>query len=703
MFLEFNHTLLAIVFNTPWMLLLGACGCLIPIALHLFNTKQNTVIEWAAMEFLIEAWAKVKRKTRLHNYALLAARCCIPLVVGLILSNPTTSTQTNTDKNPLYIIIDNGVVSNTIVTPPTTDLEINKQSAIDQIKQNQTHHQYFILATSDPAKHPTVFNNAQDALVHINNIKSTYMPTDIPGSLSKIQNHLHAHTSEPSRVYVASRFRLGSLASNQQTGPWPKGTTLNYSQPAVATVENIKINTILPLQGYRLNNQNTTEPTLDGVEIQLSTDTPTRPKEIIRIRINSENNNEQLETYWPPGEKYLTINVNLPGSKSNTTVQILNHDSLPEDNIYHLSLPIFNEIKTTIINRPDLDEEDLEKWLRLALKPHKDTPINISIVDPATIQRPKLKDAACVFLLRPELCNKPSWNELYNHVSNGGLLVIFPPPTNNPSPWVKPINEVFGLEIQTTSIPTQSNPPQRIGLSTNSNILFPTINTELNNLINPLRVNKHISLKPDPKSIIIFELENSDPAVIYNTPIQSSTGGVVVFSFSLNPTWTNFPTKPFMVPLTQELVRNSFESKSKHPDLHVGDTPNKALGGKDVSFIQQGSTRVSPTTQQNNQPQRLRTPGHWTAYNTNSKLINSLVVNINRKTTNTNPTTDKDIHDYLGKGWSQGEATQKPNPPHSLQGILVLLLITIIVIETILAKRISIKQPQQTTPPRGAV
>ncbi len=79
------------------------------------------------------------------------------------------------------------------------------------------------------------------------------------------------------------------------------------------------------------------------------------------------------------------------------------------------------------------------------------------------------------------------------------------------------------------------------------------------------------------------------------------------------------------------------------------------------------------------------------------------MVNINRKTTNTNPTTDKDIHDYLGKGWSQGEATQKPNPPHSLQGILVLLLITIIVIETILAKRISIKQPQQTTPPRGAV
>ena len=685
------------------MLLLGVCGCLIPIAVHLFNTSQSTPTEWAAMEFLVEAWAQVKRKTRFHNYTLLATRCCIPLVIGLILSNPTTSAHPPTHKGALFIVIDNGVISTTIPTPSTNDLEINKQNAIDQINQNKNHHQYFVLATSDIANQPIMFNNTQDALGHINNIQSTHTPTDIPSSLSKIQNHLHTLPTNLGRVYVASQFRFGSLVSNQQTRPWPKETTLNYSQPAIDQTQNIKIDSIQPLQSYRLNNPNTTEPTLDGVEIHLSNDSDIPPKENIQLEINYGDKVERLETRWPPGVETLTVQLNLPGSHTRISIQILNPDSLVEDNTYYISLPAFDEINTTIINRLDLNKDDVEQWLRLALKPHEDTPINIVTADPATLQGSTIQESTCVFLLRPELCSESTWSHLHTHVLNGGLLVVFPPPTDTTPPWVNPINKTFGFHIETTTNTTKSNPPQVLISSKNTNTLFPTIQSELNNLVNPVRINKHTKFVPDPDSQIIFELEDGDPAVTYNTPIQTSTGGVVLFSFSLDSNWTNLPTKPFMVPLVQELVRNSFESKTTRPTLYVGDTTTGVFVEKDISFIQQGSTRVSFNTTQDNRAQQLRTPGHWTAYSPNNKSTDSLVVNIDRRTTNTNPTASKDINNYLGKGWAQGQAVPTRKTPYSFQEILVLVLTILVVLETILAKRISIKNPQPATPPRGTV
>ena len=66
----------------------GLAGCLIPILIHLYNRRKTSTIKWAAMSFLVKAWNQEKKKTRIHNYILLALRCLIPLVMGFILAGP---------------------------------------------------------------------------------------------------------------------------------------------------------------------------------------------------------------------------------------------------------------------------------------------------------------------------------------------------------------------------------------------------------------------------------------------------------------------------------------------------------------------------------------------------------------------------------------------------------------------------------------
>ena len=61
---------------------------MIPLLIHLLNKHNRVKTDWAAIEFIKEAWNQEKNKSRLRNYTLLTLRCLIPIMMGLILSGP---------------------------------------------------------------------------------------------------------------------------------------------------------------------------------------------------------------------------------------------------------------------------------------------------------------------------------------------------------------------------------------------------------------------------------------------------------------------------------------------------------------------------------------------------------------------------------------------------------------------------------------
>jgi len=69
-------------------LLLGALGISIPIVIHLLNRRSNRIVEWGAMNFLLESLAIRNRRIQLEEALLMACRCLLVGMLALALARP---------------------------------------------------------------------------------------------------------------------------------------------------------------------------------------------------------------------------------------------------------------------------------------------------------------------------------------------------------------------------------------------------------------------------------------------------------------------------------------------------------------------------------------------------------------------------------------------------------------------------------------
>src|SRR6476661_4844040 len=76
----------------PWLFVAGALAVLLPILIHLLNKRKFRVVGWAAMEFLLDADKKNRRRIRLENLILLLLRCLAVFFIGLLLARPFVPT-----------------------------------------------------------------------------------------------------------------------------------------------------------------------------------------------------------------------------------------------------------------------------------------------------------------------------------------------------------------------------------------------------------------------------------------------------------------------------------------------------------------------------------------------------------------------------------------------------------------------------------
>ena len=70
------------------VLLLGALGITIPIVIHLLNRRSSRIVDWGAMNFLLESLAIRNRRIQLEEALLMATRCLLVGLLALALARP---------------------------------------------------------------------------------------------------------------------------------------------------------------------------------------------------------------------------------------------------------------------------------------------------------------------------------------------------------------------------------------------------------------------------------------------------------------------------------------------------------------------------------------------------------------------------------------------------------------------------------------
>src|SRR5688500_16078420 len=72
-------------FLNPWTFLIGAALVSTPIIIHLINRIRFRRVKWAAMEFLLKAQRKMRRKKILEQLLLLFLRCLLVFLAAMLL------------------------------------------------------------------------------------------------------------------------------------------------------------------------------------------------------------------------------------------------------------------------------------------------------------------------------------------------------------------------------------------------------------------------------------------------------------------------------------------------------------------------------------------------------------------------------------------------------------------------------------------
>src|SRR5438477_2734826 len=84
--LSFAH--LAVGFVT-WSFFWAGLGAVsIPIIIHLLNRRRFKVVTWAAMDFLLRAMRKNRKRMKFEQLILLATRCALIFLLAFALARP---------------------------------------------------------------------------------------------------------------------------------------------------------------------------------------------------------------------------------------------------------------------------------------------------------------------------------------------------------------------------------------------------------------------------------------------------------------------------------------------------------------------------------------------------------------------------------------------------------------------------------------
>src|SRR3954452_16442671 len=85
--------ILAVGFVTWGFVAAGLAAMSIPIIIHILNRRRFKVVDWAAMEFLLRAMRRNRRRLRFEQWLLLAVRCLVLALLGFALARPVGCNQ----------------------------------------------------------------------------------------------------------------------------------------------------------------------------------------------------------------------------------------------------------------------------------------------------------------------------------------------------------------------------------------------------------------------------------------------------------------------------------------------------------------------------------------------------------------------------------------------------------------------------------
>lgn len=229
----------------PWLLVGGVLAIALPVLIHLLNKRKFRVVDWAAMEFLLDADKKNRRRVRLENLLLLLLRCLAVLLIGLLLARPFLPTSVTAGlldaaQFERIVLLDDSLSMQARIGNDSA-WELARKRLIDltgSLAQERSGNSLTLLLTSQPDR--PVFNAAPLRTGTIDEINSAIERLEagdgaghLSDSLQKLSDYLTGQPANINRVvYVFTDLRERDWEAHDNDGGSPGTLLANVSKLA---------------------------------------------------------------------------------------------------------------------------------------------------------------------------------------------------------------------------------------------------------------------------------------------------------------------------------------------------------------------------------------------------------------------------------------------------------------------------------------
>ena len=728
-------------FITPALAIAGALAIAIPILIHLLSRQRRKPIEWAAMRFLIEAFRKHKRRLRIEQLLLLAVRCLIVALLGVALARPILEAAgviPTGGSRAVWLVIDDGMISGVRSEDSRPALQSHIRQAVDLINTLGPGDSVGVITASRPAR--SLLSPPSTDLSSVANLVQSLVPkespTDLAAAFEFVRSAVDAAKEDQQQtlVYLFSDFRTGSAAIDsplplthaEQAGP----ATLLASAPADRTLSNVQISAIEPVRNVIIPGAN------DGsgqITVRLSRSGVTDGADISTVRLTGDGLQvlEPQVVRWQPGQTAADVKfiVNFASGTQERTLALtatIDDDALNPDNQRHAILEMRQQIRVLLIDRRSfgfeqtLDQLSAGQWIRRALEPMEKGPVQIVEVEPAALDVADIRTADVVLLPRPDLLTDSGWKVLHDFVQRDGLLMIMPPAQINVHQWTERLSKDLQLPWRIALEVTPHDNGLPLAEDQPATELLRLVSSDLSELVRPVlayRVLPVDQAQTRAQPLIVFA--DGSPLAMVGSPDAETEretasedgrektdrteneasvvrGMVVYLAVAPELSWTNLPSKPLMVPLFHEVVRQGLSAIRASQQLQVGEQPNLARGPAARDIVGPDDLRMALDSAGRPQ-QPLSRAGVYAVYDQTDQTIGKLAVNVDTAAGATDVQSPAAISAWLNASgpWATFDASNigstlaidRATSP--LAGVLLILVLALVVIETVLARRFS--------------
>lgn len=609
--------LLGAAFITPGFAVAGALLVSVPILIHLLNKRRFRTLRWAAMEYLLQAMRKNRRRLRFEQWILLAARCALLGLLGLALARPLGCDRgligaVGQSAGLHVIVIDNSLSMGYDANRPNARTHLDQAKMIarkllDRIERSGPNEAISVIATSNldsaephrPLKATALFAkptyDVDSARQAVERLEQSYGACDLAGSLQMALEVAREEQKQPRKtLYILSDVTQADWGEKSPQAEALRSTGVELSKvfqrPVVFNLGkpeqwNFALAELAP--SNRLVNS---KFDVDLVATPVAYGAPGATQLQWKLDEKPLDAGGALRLDERTLPQIIQKKISEGGPRV-VAATLLNDEGLKSDNTRQIVLDVVSELKVLVVEG-ERGAEALESsgaYLELALAPQKeatagagarksDSYAAVDLITDMELANAELSRYRCVILTNVGQVSSGEAERLERFVKDGGGLILFMGEQVKGEAYnniLLPRKLMPGKLIARRSESGEAAKGYAFDFNPRGNVhpILRVFKDQDNTGLNTARVFTYYQCEVPADSrvetVLGFAGDKAakDPAITVHT---LGKGTVAFVATTANGAWNNLTPKPAWVPLVHELLGACVSSGDRWMNLTVG-------------------------------------------------------------------------------------------------------------------------------------